>query len=110
MKDFTTHLPGRLNRIMDSVANAELEVKIRATDAKTVVDGIEKVANRITHGLLLAALIVGGALMMRVDTSWRIFGYPGFAMLCFLAAATGALILVFNMSAQDRKRRKTAGR
>jgi ubiquinone biosynthesis protein len=110
MKDFTTHLPGRLNRIMDSVANAELEVKIRATDAKTVVDGIEKVANRITHGLLLAALIVGGALMTRVDTPWKIFGYPGFAMLCFLTAAIGALMLVFNISAQDRKRRKNPGR
>ncbi|HVW21618.1 MAG TPA: AarF/UbiB family protein [Opitutaceae bacterium] len=108
MKDFTTHLPARLNRIMDSVANAELEVKIRATDAKTVVEGIEKVANRITHGLLLAALIVGGALMMRVDTTWRIFGYPGFAMLCFLAAAGGALLLVVKIAAQDRRRKRNA--
>ena len=59
LKDFTVHLPARLNRIMDAVANAELEVKVKATDAKMVVDGIEKVANRITNGLILAASIVG---------------------------------------------------
>ena len=59
MKDFTVNLPSRLNRIMDAIANAELEVKVKTTDAKMVVEGIEKVANRITNGLLLAALIVG---------------------------------------------------
>lgn len=106
-KDFMTHLPARVNRIMDAVANAELEVKVKATDAKIMVEGIEKVANRITHGLLLTALIIGGALMTRVDTPWKIFGYPGFAMLCFLLAAAGAILLVYHMSTQDRKRRSS---
>lgn len=109
-KDFATHLPARLNRIMDAVANAELEVKIRSTDAKTVVEGIEKVANRIAHSLLLTALIIAGALMTRVDTPWKIFGYPGFAMICFLLAAAGAVVLVFHMATQDRKKRKNAPR
>src|SRR5882724_4061094 len=81
LKDFTSHLPTRLNRIMDAVANAELEVKVRAVDAKVVVDGIEKVANRITSGILLAALIIGAALLARLPTSFQLFGYPGLAML-----------------------------
>jgi len=75
-----------------------------------VVEGIEKVANRITQGLLLASLIIGGALMTRVDTPWKIFGYPGFAMLCFLVAAFGAAILTFNIATQDRKRKRGSGK
>jgi predicted unusual protein kinase regulating ubiquinone biosynthesis (AarF/ABC1/UbiB family) len=106
LKDFTVNLPSRLNRIMDALANAELEVKVRATDAKMVVDGIEKVANRVTKGILLAALIMGAALMMRIDTHWRFFGYPGFAMLCFIGAAIGALALLYNIYAEDRDSRK----
>jgi ubiquinone biosynthesis protein len=106
MKNFTVQLPSRLNRIMDAVANAELEVKVKATDAKMVVEGIEKVANRITHGILLAALIIGAALLTRVDTSWHLFGYPGFAMLCFLAAALGAVTLIYKIYAHDRKSHK----
>ena len=63
MKDFTVNLPSRLNRIMDAVANAELEVKVKATDAKMVVEGIEKVANRITNGILLGSIIIGACLL-----------------------------------------------
>jgi predicted unusual protein kinase regulating ubiquinone biosynthesis (AarF/ABC1/UbiB family) len=110
MKDFTVNLPSRLNRIMDAVANAELEVKVKATDAKMVVEGIEKVANRITNGILLGSIIIGAALMMRIETSWRIFGYPGFAMLCFLAAAIGAAFLLYGIAAQDRRSKKNRPR
>lgn len=106
MKDFTAHLPTRLNRIMDAVANAELEVKIKATDAKNVVEGIEKVANRITAGLLITSLVIASALIMRIDTRWHIFGYPGFAMLCFLGAAVGAVVLLGKISGQDRRSRR----
>jgi predicted unusual protein kinase regulating ubiquinone biosynthesis (AarF/ABC1/UbiB family) len=110
LKDFTVHLPARLNRIMDALASAELEVKVKATDAKMVVDGIEKVANRVTKGILLASVIIGAALMMRRDTQWNLFGYPGFAMLCFLAAAIGIGALLYNIYAEDRASRKNRPR
>jgi ubiquinone biosynthesis protein len=103
MKDFVAGLPSRLNRIMDSVADRELEVKVKAVDAPLVMDGLQKIANRITSGLILAALIVGAALLMRVETSFRIFGYPGLAMLCFLAAAAGGCWLLVNIFVQDRR-------
>jgi predicted unusual protein kinase regulating ubiquinone biosynthesis (AarF/ABC1/UbiB family) len=110
MKDFTVNLPSRLNRIMDAVANAELEVKVRAPEAKMVVDGIEKVANRITKGLLLTGLIIGAALMMRVDTAWHLWGYPALAILCFVVAAIGAIFLLYTISVEDHKSRKNRPR
>ena len=42
-------------------------------------------------GVILAALVVGAALMMRVPTSFTLFGYPGIAMIFFLLAAAGGL-------------------
>ena len=103
MKDFMGHLPLRLNRIMDAVANSELEVKVKAVDAKMVMTGMQKIANRITTGLMLAALIIGASLLMRIDTPSRTFGYPTLAILCFLAAAGGALWLLIVIFLQDRK-------
>lgn len=106
MKDFVSGLPSRANRIMDAVVNNELEVKVKSVDAKVVMQGMEKIANRITTGLVLAALIIGASLLMRIDTRFLIFGYPGFAMLCFVAAAGGGFWLVLNIFYQDYKDKK----
>jgi predicted unusual protein kinase regulating ubiquinone biosynthesis (AarF/ABC1/UbiB family) len=106
MKDFLGSLPARLNRIMDAVTNAELEVKVRSIDAPVVTEAMQKIANRITCGVVLAALIIGASLLMRVETSFRLFGYPGLAILLFLAAAGGAFYLVGSIFWQDYKSRK----
>jgi predicted unusual protein kinase regulating ubiquinone biosynthesis (AarF/ABC1/UbiB family) len=106
MKGFVGSLPTRLNRIFDTITNAELEVKVKSLDAPTVMEGMQKIANRITTGLVLAALIIGAALLMRVDTAFRLFGYPGIAILCFLAAAAGGFWLVISIFVQDYKSRK----
>ncbi len=103
LKQLATTLPSRLNRLFDAVTNAELEVKVKAIDAKMFLDGMQKIANRITSGVVLAALIIGASLLMRVDTAFRLFGYPGLAMLCFLAAAGGGFWLVINIFVQDAK-------
>jgi predicted unusual protein kinase regulating ubiquinone biosynthesis (AarF/ABC1/UbiB family) len=106
MKDFVGGLPSRINKIMDAITNQELEVKIKAVDAKLVMEGFQKIANRITTGIVLAALIMGASLLMQIQTSFRIFGYPGLAILCFLAATAGGFCLVFSIFVQDNKGRK----
>jgi ubiquinone biosynthesis protein len=88
-----------------------LEVKVRAVDADILLGGFQKVANRITTGLILAALIIGAALLMQVQTTFTIFGYPGLAMLCFLAAASIGFYLVISILKQDlRDKRRTNAR
>ncbi len=106
MKDFVGNLPGRLNRILDVFTNAEFEVKVKAMDAPVVMDGMQKIANRIACSIVLAALIMGASLLMRIETSFRVFGYPGLAILCFLAAAAGGFWLVLSVFLHDSPRPK----
>jgi ubiquinone biosynthesis protein len=61
------------------------------------------IQHELTTGLVLAALIVGASLLMRVDTSFELFGYPGLAILCFIAAAAGGFYLVLKIFIQDDK-------
>jgi len=105
LKEFAEKLPSRVNRILDAAGNNELRFKVDAIDEKVVLEGLQKVANRITLGLVVAALIVGAAMLMRVETSFRIFGYPGLAMIFFLLAAAAGLVLVFSILFYDEKRR-----
>lgn len=102
-KQFLGALPSRLSKILDAVGNAKLNVQLKPVETDFLIESFQKVANRITSGLILAALIVGAALMMRIQTSFQIFGYPGLAILCFLAAAAGAVWLLFNIMWQDHK-------
>ncbi len=106
LKEFAEKLPTRVNRILDAAGNNELRFKVDAIDEKVVLEGLQKVANRITLGLVVAALIVGAAMLMRVETSFRILGYPGFAMIFFLLAAAAGIVLVFSILFYDEKRRK----
>lgn len=106
MKEFAEKLPGRVNRILDTVGNNELRLKVDAIDEKVVLEGLQKVANRITLGLIVAALIVGAAMLMRVDTTFRIFGYPGLAMILFMLAAVAGMVLAFSIVFYDVKRTK----
>jgi Predicted unusual protein kinase len=106
MKDFVQRLPGRFNKILDKLADNQIKVKVDTIDEVKLMEGLQKIANRITLGLVLAALIVSAAMLMSVPTTFRIFGYPGLAMVFFLAAATGGVILVFNILFGDEKARK----
>lgn len=106
LKEFAEKLPGRINKILDTIGNNEFKVDVNAIDEKIVLEGLQKVANRISLGLILAALIVGAAMLMRVETSFKILGYPGFAMIFFLLAAIAGIGLVITIVMTDVKARK----
>src|SRR5690606_13912629 len=91
---FVQRLPGRLNRVFDAVEQREFEVKIRLANDSLLLDGLQKIANRIATGAVLAALIVAAAMLMRIETSYRLLGYPALAIILFLAAAIGAAYLL----------------
>jgi predicted unusual protein kinase regulating ubiquinone biosynthesis (AarF/ABC1/UbiB family) len=102
-KDFAQKLPGRVNKVLDILANNQLRLDVDAVDERLLIDGLHKIANRISLGLVLAALIVGAALLMQVPTEFRILGYPGLAILLFFAAAFGGLWLVVSIIVRDRE-------
>ena len=106
VKEFLERLPTRVNRILDNIGNNELKIGVDAIDEKVVLDGLQKVANRITLGLVLASLIVGAALMMRVETSFKIMGYPGLPAIFFLLAALAGLVLIVSILFTDEKPKK----
>jgi ubiquinone biosynthesis protein len=105
LRAFAEALPGRLNRVLDAVSSNQFKVKMEVIDEGALIEGFQKVANRIALGLVLAALIVGAAMLMQVPTTFRLFGYPGLAILLFLAAAAGGVWMALSIITGDRSRR-----
>lgn len=105
-KEFLQELPGRVNKIMDTVAEGRFEVKVDAVDEQALMVMFQKVANRVASGVVLAALILGAALLMRIETAWTILGYPALAMVLFLAAALSGFGLLISIFFTDEHRRR----
>jgi len=104
-KEFVEEMPKRLNRILDLVSRNALRVKIDAIDENALITGLQKIANRIAMGVVLAALIVGAAIVMQIPTRIRILGYPALAMVLFGAAAIGGIALIGSILMTDRKQK-----
>jgi ubiquinone biosynthesis protein len=106
VKGLVEKLPGHINKFLDTVANNKMQIKVDAIDETKLMEGFQKIANRITMGLIIAALIVGAAMLMRIETKFTIFGYPGLAIIFFFIAAGVGLFLVFHILFKDEESEK----
>jgi ubiquinone biosynthesis protein len=101
--ELVQRMPQRLNKIMDLIADNEMAVQVNAIDETKLLAGLDKIANRITLGLLIAALIMGAALMIRVEAGPTILGYPALALVFFLIAAIAGVALSIKIVLTDHE-------
>ncbi len=109
-KEFAEKLPGRVNKVMDALAEGQLTLNVQGLDEKELMRGVQKLANRLTTGLVVAALVIGAALIMRIDATPKLLGYPAIAIVLFALAATAAGWLLVSIALSDlpqsRRRRR----
>ncbi|MEO8380530.1 MAG: AarF/UbiB family protein [Acidobacteriota bacterium] len=100
--------PHRAREILDLTAAGKMSVGIKLAQAEEFLAGIHKVANRITVGVVIAALLVSSSLMMRVPSRFSIAGYPGLAILGYLLASVAGFYLVLSTLMVDRRDKENA--
>jgi ubiquinone biosynthesis protein len=95
--------PRRLSQLLRTLSDNRFRVHITGLEEARLIESMQKIANRIAAGVVTSGLIVGAAMMMRVPTQWQLFGYPGLALLLFLAAFLLGSTLVAGSLLGDRK-------
>jgi hypothetical protein len=60
-----------MNRLLDAVSTNNLKFKMEVIDEGALIEGFQKIANRITLGLLLAAAAGGSWLAISILTGDR---------------------------------------
>lgn len=108
LNQFIIDLPHRAREIVDLTAAGRLSFGIKLSQAEEFLAGMHKIANRITVGVIIAALLVASSLMMRVPTTFHIFGYPGLAVIGYVLASVAGFYLVVSTLMQDRKDQERA--
>jgi predicted unusual protein kinase regulating ubiquinone biosynthesis (AarF/ABC1/UbiB family) len=101
-KEFVEELPGRVNRAMDAVASGQFELRLQAFDETQFLKGLHRLGNVAAAGLILAALIVGSALLAGPRNPANAVT-NSIALTVFLLAAAVSLALLTFMALSSRK-------
>jgi ubiquinone biosynthesis protein len=96
--DLLAALPRRLDQITARLANSDLSTRVDVPQLPSLIVALQKVANRIFSGLVLAGLLVASAMLLPY---WRTLGTMG-----FIIAAVLALYIVLTIMVSDRAREK----
>ncbi len=102
-------LPDQVRRILRDLGAGELTVKVEAFDQDEMLRGLEKLATRVAAGIVVAAMLVGAALALRVESTWTWFGQPAIALVFFVLGALLGLGLAGHVLIgdwHDRRRRR----
>lgn len=94
--DLLATLPHRLEVITQRLAAGEFETRVDVPQVAVLSTSLQKVANRIFSGLVLAAIVIASAMLLEYRP---VLGTTGF----IIAGAIG-LFMVFNILLTDRHR------
>ncbi|HEX6641452.1 MAG TPA: AarF/ABC1/UbiB kinase family protein, partial [Thermoanaerobaculia bacterium] len=100
--ELVQRMPGRINRALEGFERGELKLRVHAIDEARLMASLRSMANRITLGLMVAGLIIGSAMLARVESAGRIFGYPAIAFVLFMVGAIAAIALGIQILWFDR--------
>ncbi|MFY2763477.1 ABC1 kinase family protein [Arenimonas sp. MALMAid1274] len=108
MQELVREAPQRLAVLLRTLADNRFRVNIAGLEESRLIESMQKIANRITVGVIAAAMIVGAALIMDIPTRHQLLGYPALALVMFLVAAGLGAALVVSSLLGDRRSKPRA--
>jgi predicted unusual protein kinase regulating ubiquinone biosynthesis (AarF/ABC1/UbiB family) len=97
--------PRKMTDILALLAENRLQMKVTGLEESRLMENLQKIANRVSAGIVTAALILAAALMMKVNTGWHLFGYPAIAMMLMLIGVVLGLGIILSALIFDRRAR-----
>jgi ubiquinone biosynthesis protein len=99
-------LPHDLSRLLRAARRGRLEIHIDVTHLKHVGNQLDNAANRLTIGIVVAALIIGSSIVMTVSGGPQLLGLPLFGLVGYLGAAAGGVWLLLSIWKSSRADRE----
>ena len=87
-------LPFELKRILKKLGRGQLSFTFQHRGLEKLILELDRASNRLSFSLIIAAIIVGSSLIMRLETKYTLFGYPLFGILGYIFAGLLGVWLV----------------
>ncbi|MCX6355796.1 MAG: AarF/UbiB family protein [Candidatus Aureabacteria bacterium] len=95
-------LPGDLQLMLRKAAKGRFKLEFQHRGLDTFIAEMDKSSNRLSFGLIVAALIIGSSLVTLSDKGPHILGLPLFGLAGFLLAGLLGLWLIFGILKSGR--------
>lgn len=90
-------MPAKFSQIMDKVDRGDLAIRFRHENLGGLRNTLENVTNRLTFGIIIAALIIGSSMIITTGVEPLFLGYPVLGIIGYLISGLLGLWLVFNI-------------
>jgi ubiquinone biosynthesis protein len=97
LADLLNDMPARLKAFFWKVDKGDLTLTFRHTGLKDLNDTLETVTNRVTIGIIIAALIVASSMIITTGVKPLLFGFPALGVIGYLVSGLLGLWLIFNI-------------
>ena len=95
--DLINDLPARLKAFFWKVDQGDLTLTFKHTGLKGLNNTLETISNRVTIGIIIAALIVGSSMIITTGVKPLLFGYPALGVVGYLVSGLLGLWLIINI-------------
>ena len=92
-----SELPGVVRQLLRSADDGRFNINLDIERLKHFGDQFDHSVNRLTIGIVIAALIIGSSIVMTVSGGPTLLGLPVFGLLGFLGAVLGSLWLLYSI-------------
>src|SRR5215203_4561087 len=94
--DALADYPRQVHALLDELKDGEIEVRFRHAGLDELISKVDILANRLVFALLIAALIIGSAMLgVFVESGAQLLGLSVFGLIGFVIAAILGLLLLF---------------
>ena len=106
---FAEALPGRLNKVLESLADGKLTLNLEGLDENAIMRGAQKMANRMAGGVMVAAFVIAAAVFSNGRSGTTVGGYPVLTLVFLGLALLLAIWLGMGIVRRDLPQRGRRG-
>jgi len=100
--DFLVQFPQDIKSIIEKMKSGKLKIEFQHMGLEKMEESIEKSANRLSVSIIIAAILIGSALLLLAKTPPMLFGIPVLGLAGFVTAVVMGIVLIRSIYKKGR--------
>ncbi|MBI5887804.1 MAG: phosphotransferase [Deltaproteobacteria bacterium] len=96
-KDLFESFPGHADRILKKITDDKFRIEFLHRGLEDFMGEMDRSSNRLTFGIIVAALVIGSSMVITSPSKMTIMGHPALGIIGFVLASVLGLWLVFQI-------------